>query len=170
MQTRQQLPTAMQLPNIPYTIRPVLLRDAVALCADCWQDRSEAHATELIRRIQRFAERGRGLGIVVVVPGSVQVVAYGQITLWTRCAEISDLIVSAESRSSGIGTAMIQYLVQAARGIQADCIEIGAAFSNPRALALYRRLGFVDAYQLMLNLGQGNEPVMYLRLDLYCTS
>ena len=46
------------------------------------------------------------------------------------------------------------------------CIEIGAAVANPRAVALYRRLGFRDERQLFLNLGNGNEPVIYLRLEL----
>jgi ribosomal protein S18 acetylase RimI-like enzyme len=46
--------------------------------------------------------------------------------------------------------------------MHASTLEIGAALSNPRALGLYRRLGFVDGRILDLDLGNGPEPVMYL--------
>ena len=46
-------------------------------------------------------------------------------------------------------------------------IEIGAAMSNPRAVALYRRLGFEDSHTMMLNLGKGKEKVLFLRLVLH---
>ena len=142
-------------------MRPVELRDVPALVADCWADHSEKHAQQHIRRIQYFAQRQRGLGIVVT--DGVQIIGYGQIIIWKHCGEISDLIVSATQRNQGIGTAMIQHLMQAGRAMGITCFEIGAAVSNPRALALYRRLGFVDAYQRSLDLGAGVETVIYLR-------
>jgi ribosomal protein S18 acetylase RimI-like enzyme len=45
-------------------------------------------------------------------------------------------------------------------------VEIGAADSNPRALALYRRLGFRDSRRVLLELGSGPELVLYLSKTL----
>jgi ribosomal protein S18 acetylase RimI-like enzyme len=91
---------------------------------------------------------------------------FGQMTLWPRGGEISDLVVGSCYRRRGLGTAIIQYLVQVAREMYASSVEIGVAMDNTAALALYRRLGFTDDYTVMLNLGNGPEPVIYLQLEL----
>ncbi len=88
-------------------------------------------------------DQGRALGIVAVCDGDV--IAYGQITLWPHTAEISDLIVTELWRSKGIGTLLIHRLIEAARDWQMPLVEIGVALDNPRALALYQRLGFREA-------------------------
>src|SRR5690606_35640545 len=128
---------------------------------DCWAHRSITRSQEHLKMIEEAAKKRRGLGIVVEKLKSKQIIAYGQIMTLTKCYEISDLIVSEAYRSQGIGTAMIQYLLQTYKKAHSSCIEIGVAASNPRALALYKRLGFKVAYKLELNLGNGREPVIY---------
>jgi ribosomal protein S18 acetylase RimI-like enzyme len=103
----------------------------------------------------------------VVLDAAGAPVAYGQLTLWPRCAEVSDLVVAARYRSQGYGTALVQYLVREAARLGAGCVEIGAAKSNPRAVALYHRLGFEDNRVVMMSLGaDGREPVIYMTLYL----
>ncbi|RMF77088.1 MAG: GNAT family N-acetyltransferase [Chloroflexi bacterium] len=161
-------PLALQPPALNVRLRPVRQHDAVLLQRRCWPERPLAGVREFIGRAQRLAENQRGLG-VVVLDDDHRVAGYGQIALWMGCAEISDLIVADSLRGRGIGTTMIQYLVRVAREMHVDCVEIGGAYSNPRAIALYRRLGFSDHHTLSLNLGHGNEPVLFLRLDLHDT-
>ena len=86
--------------------------------------------------------------------------------MWPRAAEISDLFVNAAYRSRGVGTEIILYLTEAARELNVSMLEIGVALSNPRARALYRRLGFVDERTLEIDLGCGPEPVLYLNKHL----
>jgi ribosomal protein S18 acetylase RimI-like enzyme len=160
-----EIPLALQAPNPQLIIRPVLLEDVDALHRYCWPDRLYNYVYHLVVRAQQRSRQGQGLG-VVIVNAHRWAVAYGQMTLWPRCAEISDLIVSQHYRNQGFGTGMIQYLVRASREMQAECVEIGAALSNPGAVNLYRRLGFEDSHQVMIDLGQGKEPVLYLRLEL----
>lgn len=155
---------ALQDPDPNIQIRPVRLQDVDALHTLCWSTRPHGYVYQLISRAQQMAHQGRGLGIVVTHDDVIQ--AYGQLTLWMRCAEISDLIVVQPYRSQGIGTAMIQYLTRAAREMHAPCVEIGVALSNPRALALYRRLGFTDHHTVEINVGNGKEPILYLTIDL----
>lgn len=157
---------ALQPPDPRFRIRQATPADAAALCADCWPDRPLERAEELLRLAAYYAQQGAGCGAVVLAEATPGVLAYGQLLSLSRCGEISDLIVAPACRSQGIGTALIQYLVQAAQRYQMNCVEIGAALSNPRALALYQRLGFRPAYTLALDLGQGPESVRYLQLAL----
>ncbi len=156
---------ALQSPSALLAIRPVRLADAEALQETCWPERSFASVYQLVLRARQIAVQGRGLGIVA---GGEEAAlkGYGQLTLWPGCGEISDLVVAVTYRGQGIGTALIQYLVRTAREMHMPCVEIGAALSNPGAVSLYRRLGFEDDHTVWLNLGEGKEPVLYLRLRL----
>lgn len=161
----EQQIVALQLPNPALRIRPVQLMDAETLHDLCWPERSLAAIYQLVTRAMQYARQGRGLGVVVTGEHNLPH-AYGQLTIWPQCGEISDLIVAPPLRSQGIGTAIIQYLARAAREMHAPCLEIGAALSNPGAVALYRRLGFIDSHSIMIDLGKGQEQVIYLRIDL----
>jgi len=159
------LPLALRPPDSRITLRPVRYADMEPLHETCWPSRSLAVVRRMVLNAQHNALQGYGLGIVIVGKDGA-IIGYGQFALWPRCGEISDLVVAEAYRRRGLGTAIIQYLVRAASDMHADLIEIGAAQSNPGALALYRRLGFQDDHTLMLDLGNGDEPVIYLRLRL----
>jgi ribosomal protein S18 acetylase RimI-like enzyme len=120
----------------------------------------------LVRRVQQCSREKRGMGVVAVDPDGY-VCGYGQVVMWPTCAEISDMIVAEDYRGQGLGTAIIQTLVQEAIRMGADEVEIGAAESNPRATSLYRRLGFEDSHTILLNLDDGKERVTFLRLSLH---
>lgn len=107
--------------------------------------------------------QGKALGLVAVPDQHDDYpIAYGQITCWPRVAEISDLIVAEAWRGQGIGSALIESLIAAAGHWPVTAVEIGVALSNPRALDLYKRLGFSFGRTLTLDLGHGAEPVLYL--------
>ena len=154
---------ALQPPNPEITIRPARYADVDALRKNCWPERDHDAVYRFIARARQTARDGRGLG-AVVVGDAEEAVGYGQFMLWPRCGEISDLIITPSCRGQGMGTALIQYLVRTAQEMHAPCIDIGAALSNPGAVALYRRLGFRDSYRQRMNLGNGDEEVLYLRL------
>lgn len=161
----EAIPLAMQSPDAQVNMRPVRLSDAELLRTQCWPERSFVAIYQLVMRARQNALQGRGLGVVAVDTARA-LKGYGQLTLWPGCAEISDLVVSPSYRGQGVGTAVVQYLVRAAREMHVPCVEIGAAVSNPGAVTLYRRLGFVDDHTVHLNLGDGKEPVLFLRLVL----
>lgn len=145
------------------TFRLAQPADAESLGRACFPQLSAAQVEELVARAESLWRCGRGAGVVACLEG--QIVGFGQVTLWARVAEISDLSVTETQRGRGIGTALIQRLI--ALGAQRrNLIEIGVAHSNARALALYRRLGFRHARTLLLDLGQGIEPVHYLILSV----
>ncbi|HRE46168.1 MAG TPA: GNAT family N-acetyltransferase [Aggregatilineales bacterium] len=143
------------------SLRPATPGDAEALQERCWSSWSIHKVGEMLQRVARFSGRGRGYAVAACVDGHV--VGYGQLLGWARVAEISDLIVAEAYRRQGIGTAMIRHLLAIAQEWDEVIIEIGAVLHNSGALALYRRLGFVDDRLIDLDLGQGAEPVIYLR-------
>jgi ribosomal protein S18 acetylase RimI-like enzyme len=159
------LPLVFQPPDSAVPLRPVRLSDVNSLYADCWPTRPFATIYNLVQRAIRSATDGRGLGLVVAGAGD-RVQGYGQMLLWPTCAEISDLVVVESCRGRGYGTAIVQSLVRAAMRMGAEEAEIGASLNNPRAAALYRRLGFRDSHTVALNLGSGGEHVLYLRLNM----
>jgi ribosomal protein S18 acetylase RimI-like enzyme len=146
--------------NPSISVRPVTLDDAAKLQSACYPYSSVDAVRELIQRALDLSKRGRGVGMVAVNESAI--VGYGQLTLWPRAAEISDMIVTETLRSKGIGSTIIDTLLEKCRLLHLPKVEIGAALSNPRALALYRRLGFRDDRIIDIDLGDGIQPVMYL--------
>lgn len=159
------LPIASQPPAAGISLRLVRLADTAALHNRCWPDQNFAAIYRLITNVRHNMVVGRGVG-AVITDNQDSPVGYGQLILWPRCGEISDLVVMPSLRCKGLGTALIQYLVRAARDMHVDCLEIGAAKSNPGAIRLYHRLGFNDSHTLTVNLGKGTEDVLYLTLPL----
>ncbi|MFN8420247.1 MAG: GNAT family N-acetyltransferase [Anaerolineae bacterium] len=154
---------------VDFSVRPVTLADAAALQRACYPYNSLDAVRELLQRALGLSQRGRGLGVVAVrgMDHDQEVLGYGQLTLWPRAAEISDLIVTELERNQGIGSGIIYALLDKCRLWHLNKVEIGAALTNPRALSLYRRLHFMDDRIVDLDLGNGLEPVMYLTMRLY---
>jgi ribosomal protein S18 acetylase RimI-like enzyme len=166
-QNPKPIPLALQPPDASLRIRTVTPQDVVALRADCWSHRTVTRSHDLIQRIKEAEKFERGLGIVVLDEEGICIIGYGQIMRWTTCAEISDLIVSPTRRSNGIGTAMIQYLIHNISHQSIDCIEIGVSQTNPRAAALYYRLGFTYYTTLEIAIsGDEKASIDYLRIPL----
>jgi ribosomal protein S18 acetylase RimI-like enzyme len=145
-------------------LRPLTLDDAVDLQRSCWPAVEPVDVYTLVGDITRRQRSGMAWGLVARIDG--QVVGFGQLVRWGAVWEIGDLIVSEKWRSQGIGKALIRSLLDIARQQGYRDIEIGVAQSNPRAFKLYRRLGFRPRRTVQLNLGQGDEPVIYLGMVL----
>ncbi len=161
MSAAQTASTAASTPDLAWRLRPARLEDARALHADCMPEMESERVHRLVEQGQRAARNQRGLGLVVALPDG-RLVGFGQVTLWPRAAEISDVTVGLAWRSRGIGTALILTLAESAHRLGAGRAEIGVSGHNPAALRLYRRLGFVPGRTLTLDLGAGPEPVTYL--------
>jgi len=148
-------------------LRPLRASDCGPLADSCWPRHAPDYLRTWLDRTLGLCAQGKAFGLVAVPEKQDNCpLAYGQITCWPHVAEISDLIVSAAWRGQGIGSNLIRTLIAKASIWPVPAVEIGAALSNARALALYRRLGFIDTRTLTLDLGSGPEPVLYLTIGL----
>src|SRR5579864_5549305 len=133
-----------------YHLRPLRVTDYGPLSNNCWPSHPPDYVRTWLDRTLGLIVQRKAFGLVAVPEKQDDdPFAYGQITCWPRVAEISDLIVSAAWRGQGVGSVLIHTLIANASIWPVSTIEIGVAFSNERALALYRRLGFADARTLL---------------------
>jgi ribosomal protein S18 acetylase RimI-like enzyme len=144
----------------PLTIRNATLADADLLHRSCWPELTIEFIELRLKDMLRRHRRGLAWGLVAEIGG--EPVAYGQLDRWTTRGEICNLVVNENYRGHGIGTALIEKFTTIAVENGIHLLEIGAAVSNPRALELYKRLGFVEDRRVRLNLDHGEETVIYL--------
>ena len=143
------------------TIRPLCHEDAEGLCHNCFPEETPEAVVDYIKRALKFVERGQAAHLVAESNG--EPIANAQLICWHKRAEIGSLVVAEPYRGQGIGTALIDALSQAAADLGAEQIEIGAEKNNPRALDLYRRLGFVAYKEIQIpRRDQKDEHIVYL--------
>jgi len=145
-------------------LRPVRAEDVAALQVNCWPERTPEDVALRLNHLISARSRRIAWGIVAELHG--EPVAYGQLSQIGPRYEICNLIVSPMCRNRGLGTAIIEYFIEQAQKLHLKELEIGAAESNPRALSLYRRLGFHDKRQTRLFLDNKLESVIYLSMKL----
>lgn len=148
-----------------WRLRPARPIDAAGLRQSCLPHQALEQVDDLLKRAQKAARNRRGLSLVAELTDGT-LIGFGQLTLWSRVAEISDVIVGERWRGQGVGSAIIRRLLDAAREMAVSRAEIGVALRNVRALQLYRRLGFQTGHTIELDLGDGPEPVLVMEMDL----
>jgi GNAT superfamily N-acetyltransferase len=101
----------------------------------------ETHLSFLSARAERIGED-------VVLVGELptgELVASGVVHLDQDGGLIEMLSVRDDWRGLGVGTGMIAALESRAAGFGADTVRLEVEHDNPRARALYQRLGYRDA-------------------------
>jgi ribosomal protein S18 acetylase RimI-like enzyme len=124
---------------LPLTVRD-LTREDLPSCA--WSG-SALHLSSIMRALQR-AERGE-VDYLAVCPPTGRPVAVGGIDFVKipGAGFLWQLAVHDALQSCGIGTILIQAAEQRIRGRGLHWAELGVEECNPRARALYERLGYV---------------------------
>ena len=85
-------------------------------------------------------------GWIVLRPGDGRVVACGQLAIEAECVGLYDVFSHPEHRGQGLATLLCAELLQQARAAGARLAYLQVDAANAPAMAVYRRLGFVDAY------------------------
>ena len=93
-------PAALLPPDPTVPVRQATLDDLAALLACCWHERGQEIGAWLLSRAERNRGNRRGESLVVLDDNNAPC-GYGQLTLWPRCAEISDLVIAPSYRSRG---------------------------------------------------------------------
>lgn len=155
--------------NAPF-IRPAEARDAPALVAlidalnhheaKLVDDRRTdlAAARECLASLEtRIARDGGGLHVAEAegaVCGMIGwVIEQGEPYLQThlrKFALITELVVAGEKRGTGLGSALIRSVENAARGFGLPRLAISVLAANHVAIDAYRRQGFAEDMQIMM--------------------
>jgi ribosomal protein S18 acetylase RimI-like enzyme len=141
------------MPAFPNSKASIIFTNTIfrpATPADCqpiYENCQPPHTFAIFQR--GFQNAIKNYGIYPIV-GELngQIVASGQLVRLIGYAEIADLIVAPQHRGQGIGTAMVNVLMQMASHLGMERVEIGVNAGNSPALALYLRLGFVEDRRL----------------------
>lgn len=138
-----QFPVAfMEAPDIrPLT--PADLDPATRLLAVMNQDTPESVVRERLETVLRDHDHYEILGAHVAGRLAGVAGAWVATKIWCgRYLEIDNIVVDPDVRSSGIGSALIEHLVE--RGKQRDCrlVVLDSYSSNHASHRLYHRLGF----------------------------
>lgn len=159
------IPTELFFPPNPTSLeirfRQAASVDMKPLHEACFAERPLAQFGDSFRRSLAAQEQGRRL-IMVALIGS-EIVATGQLSRFSGLVEIADLAVAPAYRGQGIGTALIQILEQVALFTGYTVVELCVMKGNHEAIALYKRLGFVEDRKL--DIGPSAE-VLVLRKAL----
>jgi ribosomal protein S18 acetylase RimI-like enzyme len=117
---------------------------------DSWARRQEQY--------RGWLRSGEGIVLVAERDGG-QPVGYVALTIgdgpstWDvgdRAAEIESVAVIESERSSGVGAALMEAAIEAARSAGATAIGVGVVHSNADAIRFYERAGFKPLYVQML--------------------
>ena len=103
------------------------LNQTIALMGETWE---------------HFVQIAQQVGKVYEVTQDGQAAGYYWIEERGQQLHLHGILVRAEFRGQGLGTTLLHKLMDDYRG-QMEVIELGVHDSNPRAKALYERLGFV---------------------------
>lgn len=88
------------------------------------------------------------IGRVWLIQQAEEVVGYSVLTLAYRLeyrgyyAFLDELYIRADKRQQGIGTQAMQFLQQACKQLNATVLQLEVKQNNPKAAALYEKLGF----------------------------
>lgn len=137
------------------------IQSLVSELAACDQGRHEAmHPDELdglVSGLQNFPSKEVFLAEKDNIFCGVVICFYQFATFSGRnMLKVHDLYVAPAFRSQGVGRRLIQHCVAFARERECAFVTLEVALDNSSALALYRRLGFVDWL----------SPTKYLELPL----
>jgi ribonuclease D len=139
----------------PASVRPAGMRDAGAVAvlmrklAESNGEKSAVDARQvrawLWSRHQGILVAARGREVVGALSWSIRDNLYHA----APCCTVEELIVDAENRSDGVGSALIQAAVDMARRKGCAEISVSTLFTNRRARAFYRKAGFQDEALLL---------------------
>lgn len=106
-------------------------------------------------------ENDNFLGVVAMDGG--EIIGYGGITLAVDTADVDNVAVSEAYRKSGVGTAIISYLINKAAEHGAKKLFLEVRVSNSVAMSMYLKNGFKGVYARTRYYTDGEDCLVMVR-------
>lgn len=143
------------------TIRKATIEDAPAIVAAekeitktpgylCSQP-SEISEQNVIKTITTFAESKNGIYLVADLEGKIVGHAFLEPLHLKSISHVAQLMIGVHCgwQEKGIGTALLEQLIAWAKASTSiEKIELNVRASNSRAIALYKKMGFIEEGRL----------------------
>lgn len=107
-----------------------------------------------------------GVGIWVVADAAAGVVAYAVLWCILDEGELANIAVREDRRGRGIGSRLLDWVIDRARERRVRRVHLEVRASNERALALYRRRGFREVGRRRDYYDSPREDALVLTLKL----
>jgi N-acetylglutamate synthase-like GNAT family acetyltransferase len=91
-------------------------------------------------------------GQLFVAEHNGEIVGYAGLILHSRRAELEPIVVAPKHRGKGVGTALVEHVVQVAREARVSGVFVRPTARNREAIAFFRESGF--------------DRISYVRLEL----
>ena len=139
--------------------RPYRAADKSSLIADCYENAAPRFIHNKVRhKTLKQVPPTRSIHLIGIY--KKRVVASGFIHHTPLYLELTDLYVTPSLRGQGIGTRLIQNLIQLSEQWGHQPVELTVKAENHRAQALYKRLGFVEKSTFEYR----NEKIIIMRM------
>ena len=138
-------------PDTPILLRPIAPQDLLNLYKSCYAD--QPFQTVMAMLESSLAWQQKESRVHLLVGQGEMILGAGHVGRYGRKAEIADVIIAESFRRQGLGTWLVQSLIQIAQEKNWLPLEIGVYADNLPALFLYRRLGFLPKKTITLNRG-----------------
>lgn len=92
-----------------------------------------------------------------------EIAGYGGITVAADCADVANLAVTSIYRNSGIGTAILDGLIEIARGLGVKKVFLEVRVSNSTAMLLYLKHGFKGVYARTRYYSDGEDCLVMVK-------
>ena len=139
--------------------RPYREADKASLIADCYHHKPPRFIQNKIRNEAHLpAPSTRSIHLIGIYAG--RVVASGFVHHTPLYVELTDLYVTPSRRGEGIGTRLIQKLIQLSQQWGCQPIELTVKVENRQAQVLYKRMGFIEKSTFEYR----NEKIIIMRM------
>lgn len=143
-------------------IRPARASDAGAITVL----EAESFGSDAWSSAQVEAELAGATRHVLVAEADGHVSGYGAISVAEDAADLTRIVVAAAHRRSGVASALLSALHEAARLAGAERVLLEVAESNAGALAFYRARGYAEIARRRAYYASGDDAlVLEHRLD-----
>lgn len=92
-----------------------------------------------------------------------EIIGYAGITLASDSADIDNVAVAEPYRSSGVGTALVERLVEVAKNRGVNKVFLEVRVSNSVAMELYIKCGFKGAYARTRYYSDGEDCLVMVK-------
>ncbi|SFS64914.1 GNAT family N-acetyltransferase [Paenibacillus sp. BC26] len=137
------LPLFRQVHNLHVAERPDLYKEnATPVGEECFK-------SQLLDDKEHIIVAVFGSDIVGVVVLKEEEIAENSFVNARNILQVNSLCVADEVRRTGIGKKLMHYVIDFARSLQVDSIELGVSENNPNAILFYHSIGMTTKSRKM---------------------